>query len=60
MLRDEENIKIGLLQSGKRVREATRAMQMQLHAAFTGDDNDGEDEALPPVAQVTRVRLYFV
>ena len=40
MIRDEDKIKNSLLKSGKRVREATRVMQAQLFAAFTGDGND--------------------
>lgn len=52
MIRGEEKIKISLLKSGKRVREATSAMQMQLHAALTGEANGEEDETQPPAGQV--------
>lgn len=52
MIQDEEKIKTDLLKSGKRVREATRTMQMQLLAAFTGDGHDGEDVPPLPVAKV--------
>lgn len=42
MIRDEDMIKRSLLKSGMRVRDATRAMQVQLLAAFAGDGSDDE------------------
>eukprot|EP00752_Nemacystus_decipiens_P012605 g11164.t1 len=48
MIRHEESIKKRLLKSGESVREATRAMQLQLLAAFTGDGSDEGNPADEP------------